>query len=40
MKFLHIELAILWAGIAGFLVTILVRKYFAHKYPKKPNYFF
>ena len=39
MKFLHIELAILWAGIAGFLITILIRRYFARKYPEKPNHF-
>lgn len=39
MKFLDIELAILWAGIVGFLVTILIRRYFARKYPEKLNHF-
>lgn len=39
MKFLDIELAILWVGIAGFLITILICRHFAHKYPKKPNPF-
>lgn len=39
MKFLHIELAILLAGIAGFLVMILICRYFDCKYPEKPNHF-